>query len=82
MIALLGFLPLALGALLGWLVWKGAQVPAEERSADWPSATLQLGAGAVICLLIGGGMVFFGMRMAGRADSSEPYSQSKPRVRF
>ncbi len=81
-VALVGLLPIALGFLLSLGVWKACQIPPEERPEKWISGVLQLGGGALICVLLGMVMIYFGMRRAMRADMTAPFSESKPTMRF
>ena len=81
-IALLGFLPIAFGFLLGWAVWRGYQVPPDERPEKWLSRILQLGGGSLICVLLGVIIIYFGMRLAMGADTTNPFSQLRSKMRF
>ncbi len=81
-ITFLGFFPIVVGLLLGWGLWKGYQLPSEERSEKWFSGMLQFGGGSLICVLLGLFMIYFGLRMTVSADLTNPYSGSKPKMRF
>jgi hypothetical protein len=81
-IAFLGFFLLAIGCVFGWAVWKGLQLPSDERHEKWLSGILQLGGGALLCVLLGVAMIYFGLRLTTRADITDPYSDSKPAMRF
>lgn len=81
-IAFLGFFPITFGALLSWAVWKGFQLPPDERPEKWFSGILQLGGWALLCYLIGFAMIYFGLRLTTKADMTNPYSETKPKMRF
>ena len=81
-VAFLGLFPVVIGILLSLAVWKGFQVPADERSEEWLSGILQLGGWGLFCYLLGLGIVVFGLRLTSKADLSDPYSGSKPTMRF
>lgn len=79
MIALIGFLPIAFGVFCGWVLWKTFQLPAEDRSSE---AMWELGAGSALGILLGLLMIYFGFKLALKADMTEPYSREKPTTRF
>lgn len=81
-IAFLGFFPIVFGFLLGWGLWKGFQLPIDERSENWLSGMLQLGGGALLSVLLGLTIIYFGLRLSMKADVTNPYSESKPKMRF
>lgn len=81
-IAFLGFLPITLGILFSWAVWKGVQLPSDERPERWLSGILQLGCWALLCYLAGFLLIYFGLRLTTKANMTDPYSGTKPKMRF
>lgn len=81
-VALLGFFPTMTGVLLGWAVWKAYQVTPDDRPDEWLSGILELTIWALVCLLIGAAMFYFGMKLAMKSDMSDSYSDTKPKMRF
>lgn len=76
-VGLLGVAFLVMSTALGFVVYK---ILAQE-SIDW-SLLWKCGLGALGCFILGLLIIRFGLKLALNADMSDPYSTTKPKMRF